>query len=147
MGRNEVDRFWSKVQIGASNKCWPWTGARFAKGYGSFDIKGKSVIAHRQAWQLEHEQPIPADMMICHHCDNPPCCNPRHLYLGTRATNMRDMWRRKRRVGKRPMCHPDRPHKCLGMCNACYIRQRRATRPKRVRMRDSVGRFYFVVTV
>ena len=94
--RPAEERFWKKVdRSGGPDACWPWTGAT-QKGYGALGIggrKGKTVSAHRFAWELEHG-PIPEGMNVLHHCDNPPCCNaqhPNHLFLGTFSDNTRDM--------------------------------------------------------
>jgi hypothetical protein len=63
-----------------------------ASGYGRV-WAGRPVrkvsFAHRVAYELGHGEP-PGEAMVCHHCDNPPCCNPAHLFLGTRADNNRD---------------------------------------------------------
>lgn len=79
-----ADRFWSRVDVGAPNACWEWQGARDSFGYGQ-----AREATHRTAWALTHG-PIPSGMCVCHRCDNPPCCNPDHLFLGTRADNNRD---------------------------------------------------------
>jgi len=69
--------------------CWIWHGCRI-KGYGSMKVDGKNVPAHRQSWILKNGK-IPDGFLICHHCDNPPCVNPRHLFIGDNFSNMRDM--------------------------------------------------------
>lgn len=86
--------FWSKVDnCSAPNGCWLWV-ASTSKGYGDFRVGGKTLKAHRVAWSMAHGQ-IPHDggthgICVCHNCDNPLCCNPAHLFLGTNADNMRD---------------------------------------------------------
>jgi hypothetical protein len=74
--------------------CIEWTGSRTKakdkkKGYGQINRGGKSLLTHRLAWELKHG-PIPPGMKVCHSCDNPPCCNDEHLFLGTQTDNMAD---------------------------------------------------------
>jgi hypothetical protein len=69
--------------------CIEWTGCRKEEGYGQINHGGKIVYTHRLAWELKHG-PIPPGMEVCHSCDNPPCCNDVHLYLGTHQENMAD---------------------------------------------------------
>lgn len=86
-----VDRFWSKVdRSGGPDACHPWMTYRTPTGYGRFGpTSGKSVRAHRVAWELTHG-PIPSGLQVLHRCDNPSCCNVRHLWLGTIAQNVAD---------------------------------------------------------
>lgn len=79
-------RFWSKVAIGNPNDCWEWQASRNKDGYGKFD----STNSHRVAWKLTYGE-IPHELFVCHKCDNPPCCNPNHLFVGTAAINNLDM--------------------------------------------------------
>lgn len=83
-------RLWPRVNKGSPSECWEWTGARTEAGYGILTIKYKNYLAHRLAWELHGKTKIPDGVFICHHCDNPPCCNPAHLFLGTQADNLRD---------------------------------------------------------
>lgn len=96
------ERFWSKVdKSGGPAACWPWTASVDPKGYGQFayaDGTRRSGRAHRVAWILANG-PISAGMSVCHSCDNPPCCNPAHLWLGTNADNVADRVRKGRSSG------------------------------------------------
>ena len=87
-------RFWAKVATGETDTCWPWTAYRGKPlrglGYGKLGINGRIHYAHRIAWELTHG-PIPDLMRVLHRCDNPPCCNPAHLFLGTQGENVQDM--------------------------------------------------------
>lgn len=88
-------RFWQKVSKDSPSGCWEWTGRTTEHGYGLLDVDGKSVLAHRFAWQLKNG-PIPDDMHVCHHCDNPRCVRTSHLFIGTHADNMADRDRKER---------------------------------------------------
>jgi HNH endonuclease len=69
--------------------CIEWSHRKSGGGYGMLRIDGRSVYAHRGAWTRANG-PIPAGMCVLHVCDNPPCVNPEHLWVGTMADNMRD---------------------------------------------------------
>lgn len=90
-----VSRFRRRVPEGDPAACWPFEGCRNHSGYGKFGIEGRVHFAHRVAWELAHG-PIPDDMRVLHRCDNRPCCNPSHLFLGTMSDNMHDMWSKGR---------------------------------------------------
>lgn len=91
---NPVGRFWSHVD--QSGECWKWTGMTVV-GYGTLRVNARPTKAHRFSWEL-HNGPIPDGLFVCHHCDNPACVRPSHLFLGTHSDNMRDM-RAKGRAG------------------------------------------------
>ena len=96
-----AERFWSKVQIGANDECWPFTSVD-VRGYGQIQAgkRGVGVLkAHRVSYEL-HNGPVPDGLHVLHSCDNPSCVNPSHLHLGTHQDNMREMAAR-RRAGQR----------------------------------------------
>lgn len=98
-----VDRFWASVDRRGERECWEWTG-HTVSGYGVLYIDGKSWKAHRYSYFLAHGE-CPAGLDVCHSCDNPPCVNPDHLFLGSEADNMRDM--REKGRSARGERHPD----------------------------------------
>lgn len=68
------------------NGCWEFTGAKLTTGYGSIRIRGEHHLVHRLVFE-QTNGPIPDGMFVCHSCDNPSCCNPSHLWLGSAADN------------------------------------------------------------
>ncbi len=93
--RPVIDRLRDKLtKLHDPYDCWEWTGATIGRGYGSMKINdrprtNREQLTHRMMW-LETIGPIPDGMLVLHHCDNPPCCNPRHLFLGTKSDNAQD---------------------------------------------------------
>lgn len=117
---HQIEAFWDKVKITADdNQCWEWTAAKDRKGYGVTRII-KKTAAHRFAW-IFPDYVIPDGMYILHSCDNPSCCNPKHLFLGTAQDNMDD----KVKKGRQPRAD-SHPRRKLSSSKVIEIRRRYA---------------------
>lgn len=94
---SELDRFWSKVnRTNNPDDCWIWTASLTKKGYGNFNLRRLKIqLAHRAAYLIANGE-LPNNLLVCHTCDNPPCCNPNHLFLGTIQDNSDDCSRKGR---------------------------------------------------
>ena len=108
-------RFWKNVDKDGPpcpglGQCWVWTGTHFrrngVRSYGRLTFGGGPERAHRASWIL-HNGPIPDKMLVLHRCDNPPCVNPAHLFLGTDGDNTRDRCLKGRGGRSGKMLHPD----------------------------------------
>jgi len=88
---NTEEVFWERVDIKGADDCWEWKAKRYPYGYGAFKYKGKQCGAHRYAYAFANGVPEESLGVVRHTCDNPPCCNPRHLVNGTYADNNQDM--------------------------------------------------------
>lgn len=96
MNERDVARFLAKVERRGPDECWPWTAGVDKDGYGRLKSSGKTLKAHRIAFFLAHGRwPEPFG---CHSCDNPPCCNPEHVFEGSCQDNHSDMDRKGRRL-------------------------------------------------
>ena len=87
------DKFWPKVEVLGLDECWNWVGPLTDTGRGRFSPGrryGVSSSSSRVAWTLTHSM-SPEGLCVCHKCDNPRCCNPTHLFLGTQSQNLEDM--------------------------------------------------------
>lgn len=155
-------RFWGKVDrrpgLGPNGDCWEWTGARNRAGHGIFSIARVPCVASRIALIISgNSLPLKFDadrLMACHHCDNPPCVNPDHLFIGTQRDNMRDCAEKGRNWrGGRPKTHCLRGHELKEpnlivyrsgkrRCRTCVLESNRAWRKAsgyektRIRVRD-----------
>ena len=96
----QLERFLNKVQVNDQSHCWEWQGALTKCGYGNVGIRGKNFRAHRLSAAFYNGFDMQSEMLICHHCDNPKCVNPDHLFVGTDKDNSRDM-SRKGRAGRK----------------------------------------------
>lgn len=83
------EKFWRRGERNAAG-CLEWTGSRSAKGYGILMFMGRHILAHRLAWELTYGALPPKRTFVLHRCDNRPCFNPDHLFLGTNQDNMTD---------------------------------------------------------
>ena len=125
-------RFWARMdKSGGPDACWPWLGHRSPRGYGqSSDLDRKTVRAHRMAWELTFG-PFDRSLFVCHRCDNPPCCNPTNLFLGTTNDNMADMVAKGRAaVGER---------QGSAVLNEDLVREIRASRESRPAIAKRLG--------
>lgn len=100
LDKKAIARFWRKVDMsGGPDACWPWVKSCVPSGYGQFMIvPGRVMRSHRIAWALDRGR-SPGKRVVRHRCDNPPCCNPKHLLAGTQAQNARDAVARGRATG------------------------------------------------
>lgn len=114
-----AERFWGKVKKAGADECWEWQAYRTRRGYGAVRSGARAVAAHRIAYELA-VGPILGGLYVCHHCDNPPCCNPAHLFLGTQKDNIGDAAKKGRlATGNRSgaYTHPETRHGARGNAN------------------------------
>lgn len=92
-----MKRFWDKVDVCGPDQCWLWKASKTGGRYGAFSLeRGKKIVnAHKFSWELAYGE-VPESMVVRHTCDVPACVNPRHLCIGSKKDNSRDMVNRKR---------------------------------------------------
>lgn len=93
----DIARLWSYVNKKVDGVCWPWMAASTRQGYGIFGVCGRLFTVTRLIYALTYKQD-PGKLYVLHTCDNPRCCNPSHLFLGTKKDNTIDMDKKGRRV-------------------------------------------------
>lgn len=101
-----AERFWLKVDVRSEDECWPWLGRRDDNDYGRFDNDGRPTTAHRFSF-FDKSPHVDRRLHVCHSCDNPPCCNPKHLWAGTQLENIEDMNAKGRRRWGPPRRGPE----------------------------------------
>lgn len=125
-----IVRFWRHVQRGGPDDCWPWDNPG-KRGYGYIGTGGREghfLRAHRVAWELANG-PIPDGLYVLHDCDNPACCNPTHLHLGTQADNIREAIERGRMVPPTTLRGSQSPNAKLTEADVREIRRVHAETP------------------
>src|SRR4051794_23315069 len=152
MGRNRknpIQNWWSKVAAG--DECWLWTAGKDQDGYGKLAIgHGGRQQTHTRAHRFAYETfvgPIPDGYVVCHRCDNPPCCNPAHLFVGTPDENNDDKLAKGRgaKVWGLPLTRSQQTHCIHGheFTDANTYIDRRGFRSCRTCRRDAAKRYYY----
>ncbi|NVD45550.1 HNH endonuclease [Qipengyuania atrilutea] len=96
IGELRMLRFWSKVDIRAPEECWEWQASLTTSGYGRFKIASHVQVTASRLALIAHKKDEGGGLHVLHHCDNPKCCNPHHLYFGTVQDNVNDKVERGR---------------------------------------------------
>jgi hypothetical protein len=133
--RSLEERMAMQTAAGGSNECHLWIGTTVGHGHGQVRRPGgKRDMAHRVAWEMVNG-PVPPGMWVLHKCDNPPCVNPAHLYIGNHADNTRDMVARGRAAGRPGSTHPS--HKLV----ESQVLDIRAKRADGVSVRELIAQY------
>lgn len=122
---------WKRLEAGSLHQpqtgCFVWTRSRYREGHGQIWWNGRLERTHRFAWVLQNG-PIPPGMCICHRCDNPPCINVDHLFMGTHQDNMNDMMAKGRDYRGPPLKGEAHPNAKLTAADILAIREKRNSR-------------------
>jgi hypothetical protein len=128
--KTTFERWCEKVDMKGPDDCWEWLASKMKQGYGEMRINKKYKAAHRYAYEYfkNNDQPLPSNLYVCHHCDNPSCVNPNHLFLGTAKDNSQDMVRKGRLVNKNPKKHTDEEVAKIRLDYASGLSQRKVAK-------------------
>lgn len=125
-----AERFWAQVDK-TQGECWLCIGTPKEGGYGVLSVTGGwPRLAHRLSYELEHGMGSAAGLMVCHSCDNPPCVNPAHLFLGTNLDNVRDMQAKGRVSRVTRVAGASHPQAKLNDAEVTAIKRQRAAGAK-----------------
>lgn len=142
-GERGKQLFLSRIARKGPDECWEFTGGKNSplpgRNYGQARFNGRKWRAHRLAWVLANG-PVPSGMLICHRCDNPPCCNPSHLFLGSTRDNQLDCVRKGRANPQRGEDH----HEAKLTCEAVAEIRRRYKPGDPVNGGNALGREFGV---
>jgi hypothetical protein len=129
------EKWEAHVTVGAADECWLWHGATGNRGHGMIGLPGENTTttSQRLTW-LIHRGEIPEGQLVRHTCDNPPCCNPSHLLLGTTADNVADAIERSAAWKARPGGRHNRK-----TVDVDEIRRRRAAGESQQTIADALG--------
>lgn len=101
---SDIVRLWSGIDVRGPADCWPWLRTTVGDGYGRLMVNSQNYVATRIIWRHWHGID-PGDLLVCHTCNNPPCCNPNHLFLGDWVDNTNHAFSLGRRFN-RGQFHP-----------------------------------------
>ncbi len=139
---NRRSVFWSQVDNSSEDDCWIWFGPRGNHGYGVFGWNNKSSTAHRFAYEHSFGEIKPSSI-ICHHCDNPLCVNPIHLFAGTYQDNVDDMIKKDRQnwsgFGTR---NQDGEKNCMVKLTEEQVKDIRSARKSGVMLKDLAKKYH-----
>jgi len=102
--KNKLSDVWRRIYKNGEDECWEWVGCKDNHGYGIIMIDQVLWRSHRAVYTSTYNT-IPDKLCVCHHCDNPSCCNPKHLFLGTYQDNSIDMVKKGRHCDVRGIKH------------------------------------------